>query len=104
MRTRPQSTQQTHLDIPGTPTPKPLIAVRVNEALALTYTAREAANWWALYRAHGPEKRFVIVTAGFIGDTVDVLCDDQAHAEWLRDDLIERGIPETALKIVRPTT
>jgi hypothetical protein len=80
--------------------PLPQHAVRVNEVLALTYTTRETENWWAMWRGHGPEQRFVIVTAGFIGDSVDVLCDDREHAEWLHADLIERGIPKAALKIV----
>jgi hypothetical protein len=78
-------------------------AVRVNEVLALTYTSRETANWWVMYRGHGPEQRFVIVSAGFIGDTVDVLCDDREHADWLRDSLIERGIPKAALTITQRT-
>lgn len=91
---------QAALDIDGQPPARPTVAVRVNEVLALTYTSRETANWWVLYRGHGPEERFVIVTAGFIGDTVDVLCDDREHADWLHGYLIERGVPKAALKIV----
>jgi hypothetical protein len=78
-------------------------AARVNEVLALTYTSRETANWWALYRGHGPAERFAIVSAGFIGDTVDVICDDHEHADWLHGYLIERGIPKAALKITERT-
>lgn len=104
MRTHTHPAGQQQLDIPGTPAPRPTPAVRVNEALALTYTSRDVANWWALYRLRGPTERFQIVSAGFIGDTVDVLCDDHAHALWLHDFLIEQGIPKAALTIVtRPS-
>jgi hypothetical protein len=91
--------EQLSLDIDGQPPRRPTLAVRVNEVLALTYTSRETANWWVLYRGHGPAERFVIVSASFIGDTVDVLCDDREHAEWLVSYLIERGIPKAALDI-----
>lgn len=79
-------------------------AVRVNETKLLTYTSRDTANWWALFRARGPEHRFVTVSPGFIGSTVDVLCDSREHAEWLRDDLIARGVPKAALGLAERTT
>jgi hypothetical protein len=86
------------LDIDGQRPGRP-VAVRVNEIVALTYTSRDVANWWALYRLRGPTERFQIVDAGFIGDTVDVLCDDREHAEWLCAYLAEHGIPKAALNI-----
>jgi hypothetical protein len=64
------------------------------------YTKRETASWWTLYRARGPAARFTVVTTSVPGDLVDVACDDRADAEWLRDHMIERGIPKTALKVV----
>lgn len=75
-------------------------AVRVNEVVVNLYTPRETANWWALFRARGPAGRFTVVTAAIPGDLVDVACDDRADAEWLRDHMIEQGIPKTALKIL----
>lgn len=77
-----------------------MAALRVNEVAVNLYSPREAANWWALYRARGPADRFTTVTAAIPGDLVDVACDDAGDAEWLRDLLIERGIPRTALKIL----
>lgn len=77
------------------------VAVRVNEVVVNLYTPRQTANWWALFRARGPVERFTIVTASIPGDLVDVACDDREDAEWLRDHMIERGIPKTALQIVR---
>lgn len=77
-----------------------MAALRVNEVAVNLYSPREAANWWALYRAHGPATRFTTVTAAIPGDLVEVACEDREDAEWLRDLLIERGIPRTALKIV----
>jgi hypothetical protein len=75
-------------------------ALRVNEIAALTYTTREAANWWALYRARGPVERFTIVKSYIPGDVVDVACDDRQDAEWLRNHLIAQGIPKSALKVI----
>jgi hypothetical protein len=77
-----------------------MAVLRVNEVAVNLYSPREAANWWALYRAHGPAERFTTVTAAIPGDLVDVACEDIDDAEWLRDLLIERGIPRTALKIL----
>jgi hypothetical protein len=77
--------------------------VRVEETRALTYSTRETANWWALFRSRGPERRFVTVTVGFIGDLVDVLCDSREHAQWLHDNLVDQGIPKAALKITERT-
>ncbi|GHD70354.1 hypothetical protein GCM10010317_077510 [Streptomyces mirabilis] len=78
-----------------------MVALRVNEVAVNLYSPREAANWWALYRAHGPAERFTTVTAAIPGDLVDVACEGSDDAEWLRDLLIERGIPRTALKILK---
>ncbi|MEW2636434.1 hypothetical protein AB0903_33560 [Streptomyces sp. NPDC048389] len=78
-----------------------MTALRVNEVMVNCYSPREAANWWALYRAHGPAERFTTITAAIPGDLVDVACDDRDHAESLRDDLITRGIPRTALKVIK---
>lgn len=75
-------------------------AVRVNEVVVNLYTPRETANWWAIFRARGPASRFTIVTPAIPGDLVDVACDNREDAEWLRDHLIERGIPSTALKVI----
>ena len=75
-------------------------AVRVNEVVVHLYTPRATADWWALFRARGPAARFTIVTTSIPGDLVDVACDDRADAEWLRDHMIEQGIPKTALRIV----
>jgi hypothetical protein len=80
-------------------TPAPA-AVRLNEAVVNLYTPRETANWWALFRAHGPVERFTTVTTSIPGDVVDVACDDRTDAEWLRDHMIEQGIPKTAIKIL----
>ncbi|MFP8944739.1 hypothetical protein ACLIYM_25350 [Streptomyces fenghuangensis] len=78
-----------------------MTALRVNEVVALAYTPRDTANWWALYRARGPASRFTVVQATIPGDIVDVACDDLEHAEQLRDLLIEQGIPKTALKVIK---
>lgn len=78
-----------------------MAALRVNEVVVNCYSPRETANWWALYRAHGPAERFTTITAAIPGDLVDVACDNVEDAEWLRDLLIERGIPRTALKVIR---
>ena len=75
------------------------VAVRVNEVVVNLYTPRETANWWALFRARGPRERFTTVTASIPGDLVDVACDNREDAEWLRDHMIEQGIPKTALTI-----
>jgi hypothetical protein len=77
-----------------------MAALRVNEVAVNCYSHREAANWWALYRARSPVERFTTVTAAIPGDLVDVACEDGADAEWLRDLLIARGIPRTALKVI----
>lgn len=76
-------------------------AVRVNEVVVNLYVPRETANWWALFRARGPAERFTIVTTSIPGDLVDVACDDRSDAEWLRDHMVERGIPRTALRVIR---
>lgn len=78
-----------------------MAALRVNEVKVNCYSPREAANWWALFRAHGPAERFTTVTAAIPGDLVDVACEDVEDATWLRDLLVEHGVPETALKIMR---
>lgn len=78
-----------------------MAALRVNEASVNLYTPRATANWWALFRAHGPASRFTTITAAIPGDLVDVACDTREDAEWLRDLLIEQGVPPTALKIMR---
>jgi hypothetical protein len=78
-----------------------MVALRVNEVAVNLYSPRATANWWALYRAHGPAERFTTVTAAIPGDLVDVACEDTDDAEWLRDLLIERGIPRTALKVIK---
>lgn len=78
-----------------------MAALRVNEVAVNLYSPREAANWWALFRAHGPESRFTTITPAIPGDLVEVACEDVEDAEWLRDLMIERGIPRTALKIVK---
>lgn len=77
-------------------------ALRLNEVAIFCNTPRETGEWWAHYRAHGPASRFTVVTSALPGDLVDVACEDTDDAEWLRDQLIERGIPKTALKIVNP--
>lgn len=92
--------QKLALDIPASPPPAAPAAVRLNEVVVNLYTPRETANWWALFRAHGPAERFTLVTASTPGDLVDVACDNRADAEWLRDHMIERGIPKTAIKVV----
>lgn len=78
-----------------------MTSLRVNEVKVNCYSPREAANWWALYRAHGPAERFTTVVAAIPGDLVDVACEDVEDAEWLRDLMVELGIPCTALKIVK---
>lgn len=77
-----------------------MTALRVNEVVVNCYCSREAANWWALYRARGPASRFTTVLAAIPGDLVEVACEDRQDAEWLRDLLVERGIPKTALKVI----
>lgn len=75
-------------------------AVRVNEVVVNLYTSRDTANWWALFRARDTAERFTTITASIPGDLVDVACDDRTDAEWLRDHMIERGIPKTAVKVI----
>ncbi|MFF8589906.1 hypothetical protein ACF061_00455 [Streptomyces sp. NPDC015220] len=77
-----------------------MAALRVNEVIVNLYCSRDAASWWALYRARGPHWRFTTVTAAIPGDLVEVACEDIEDAEWLRNLMIERGIPKSALKIV----
>lgn len=77
-----------------------MAGLRVNEVVVNLYCPREAANWWALYRAHGPASRFTTITPAIPGDLVEVACEDAEDAEWLRELLIERGIASTALKVV----
>jgi hypothetical protein len=93
-------TEQLALEIPAGPPPSAPAAVRVNEVVVNLYTPRATADWWALYRARGPAARFTIVTTSIPGDLVDVACDDRADAEWLRNHMIEQGIPKAALRIV----
>ncbi|MGW1949995.1 hypothetical protein ACWCRC_37530 [Streptomyces sp. NPDC001940] len=65
------------------------------------YSPREAAGWWALYRARGRADRFTIIATALPGDLVDVACDDREGAEWLRGQMVERGIPKPALTVIR---
>lgn len=77
-----------------------MAALRVNEIVVYLHCQRATANWWALYRAHGPASRFTIITPAIPGDLVEVACEDAEDAESLRDLLMERGIPRTALKVI----
>lgn len=75
-------------------------AVRAEETRALTYSSRAAADWWALFRKRGLAERFTTVQAGFLGDVVDVACDDQDDAEWLLEHMVSQGIPKAALRVI----
>ena len=74
-------------------------AVRVNEVKI--FATRTASEWWTLFQLRGPSFRFVTVMSSIAGELVDVACDDREHAEWLMADMIEQGIPRSALKVIR---
>jgi hypothetical protein len=74
-------------------------AVQVNECAI--FATRRGVDWWLLFRSHGPESRFVVVTASLAGDRVNVQCEDREHAEWLLGRLLEEGVPKSALKVIR---
>lgn len=74
-------------------------AVQVNECAV--FATGKGLDWWLLFRGHGPESRFVIITASLGGDRVNVQCEDREHAEWLLATLLEQGVPKSALKVIR---
>lgn len=73
--------------------------VEVNEAKVLV-TGR-GDSWWASFRQVHDPRRCRTVTASPGGDLVHVAADDEAHADWLRQTMINAGLPTTAVTLRR---
>lgn len=75
-------------------------AVELNEAHV---NARpEAAEWWAAFRArHEGTGRVSVIVASVGGDRVSIQMDDRLHAEAFRSMAAGRGVPLTAMRVIR---
>lgn len=66
-------------------------AVEVNQAG--TYATEAGEAWWADFHAFNTHNDRITWTGMGPQDGVAVVaCDHQAHAEWLRDYMIDEGI------------
>ena len=73
-------------------------AVRVNEAKVFATTS--GADWWAVFSIH-QHARLTPVVVSMGGNLVDVACEDEDHATWLAAEMVGRGIPQGAVKVIR---
>lgn len=75
--------------------------VEVNEVIVFTCSTKEVALTWALYRGRMPEERIRVITASMAGDLVQVVCDDDEHAGWLAQQILDWGVPSRAVRVIR---
>lgn len=74
--------------------------VQVNECRV--FVTQRGADWWATFRPYFDRLgRIAVVTASPAGDLVNVACDHDEHARWLANLMQERGIPASAVKVIR---
>lgn len=64
-------------------------------------------DWWILYRHRADQAGRIVETkpACIIAGTVEITCDDQDHATWLADSMVQQhGMPKSAVKVKLATT
>ena len=75
--------------------------VEVNESAV--WATQMGAGWWTTYRRiHERSGRITAIAGGFMGELVEVACEDQHHARWLAGHMVEQGgLPKSAVRARR---
>ncbi|MFF0736838.1 hypothetical protein ACFYVK_35155 [Streptomyces chartreusis] len=74
------------------------VRLQVDEIGIALHAPAETRQWWELFRLRHAA-RLTTVAVRMPGDLVEISCDDRPHAEWLRGELRQRGVPQASLKI-----
>lgn len=74
--------------------------VTVNECGIFAH--RGGSDWWLTYQGRQADTgRITTLTDSIAGGHHHVLCESEAHAEWLREHMISNGVHKAFLKVQR---
>jgi hypothetical protein len=77
----------------------PAFVVEVNEGVV--EASRRGVEWWHLYRSRfNGTGRIVETKPGcIVGGLAEVACGSRDDAEWLAGHMVDRGLPQSAVRI-----